>query len=177
MTTVLSIVNFTLIIIVFFLIILLYLRQSRLLNMENDRASTIKEMEDLLTAYIIEMKDENEKFLKQMNIRDRAKPKKEEKSSTTLIHEKKNASPQSSSIDLFVGEENPLHLLPKYEENKQDVSNKKEELSVIDEEETIDSIVNKAMKLQNQGLSINEIAKRLNKGKTEIELLLKFRQN
>lgn len=162
MTMFLSIVNFTLIIVIFFLIIILFLRQSRIQNMENSKNSAVKEMEEILSAYFIEMKEENGKFLKKMH-RDQKSAIKNE--STIEKNEEKGhiESPLTPShIDLIVAEESPEALLPKYDDENKD---------------TMDSIVKEAIKLQKQGLSIDKIAKKLNKGKTEIELLLKFRQN
>ncbi|MGX1825149.1 DUF6115 domain-containing protein, partial [Heyndrickxia sporothermodurans] len=50
-------------IITIFAIIILYLRQNRLLTMDHSQKQTMKEMEDIFTAYIEELKDENEQFI------------------------------------------------------------------------------------------------------------------
>lgn len=50
-------------IITIFAIIILYLRQNRLLTMDHSQKQTMKEMEDIFTAYIEELKEENEQFI------------------------------------------------------------------------------------------------------------------
>lgn len=44
------------------------------------------------------------------------------------------------------------------------------------EEIYVQSLTAQALLLQEQGMELDEIAKKLNKGRTELELLLKFRQ-
>ncbi|PTY83867.1 hypothetical protein B5V91_15400, partial [Heyndrickxia sporothermodurans] len=50
-------------IITIFAIIILYLRQNRLLTMDQSKKQTMKEREDIFTAYIEELKDENEQWI------------------------------------------------------------------------------------------------------------------
>jgi hypothetical protein len=52
--------------------------------------------------------------------------------------------------------------------------NQKVEETLYEQEE---SFIQQILNLEKQGNSIEEIAKKLNKGKTEIELLLKFQEN
>ena len=54
-----------------------------------------------------------------------------------------------------------------------------EDMLIIDESSELQqlSFIDQVFLKKNQGLSIEEIARDLDKGKTEIELLLKFRQN
>ena len=48
--------------------------------------------------------------------------------------------------------------------------------NVEKEEIYVQSLTAQALLLQEQGMELDEIAKKLNKGRTELELLLKFRQ-
>ena len=60
------------------------------------------------------------------------------------------------------------------QETVKQTGNKNSPPEVENEEIYRDLFINQVKILQNQGLSTAEIAKKLNKGKTEIELLLKF---
>lgn len=213
----LLIINFTLLIAAFFLIIILFLRQSKLQNIEKKQSLSINEMEDMLSTYLMEMKAENEDFLKKVETIDTSASKHQidkmpvvnktneivgikvksgnEKAKDHLISE------GSSHLDFHIGESNPSHLLPNYKGNREyliktnkinpnnlrdktHAPNEKgnRSLSTVEVnrqlyEDSLDSIATQVKLLKRQGLSISEIAKKLKKGKTEIELILKFQSN
>lgn len=107
-----------------------------------------RELEDLLAYYSVELKEENERFLKEILERTNLK--------------KKENDQQEQSETLLI-EENPTS----------------EKEAIIQEEQTAEtyaqpSLETKALQLYEQGYDIEEIAKKLNKGHGEIELLLKF---
>lgn len=81
MNTFLLIVSFILHAIAFFVIILLYYRLEQTRGIERKQANLLKDMEDVLSAYIVEMKEENELFLKKVtsNSGTLRKPKSTEK--------------------------------------------------------------------------------------------------
>lgn len=54
------------------------------------------------------------------------------------------------------------------------VPSPKEEMASLPEKEKMLTVEQQALELTKQGKSVEEIAKQLQKGKTEIELLLKF---
>ena len=56
--------------IAFLLIAILFLRQNKLIKMEKNLKDPIRELEDLMTTYLLQMKEENEHFIqsvKKMN--------------------------------------------------------------------------------------------------------------
>lgn len=131
------------------------------------------EIEDLLISYTAEMKEGNELLLKQVQ----------------------ENSPQknSTAVQIQDNEEKPISKTKKLEEidhvNKRKIERKpklKKERDVdyeeykpphieIEEESSYEqSDSAKAMALSKQGLSIDEIAKKLSLGKGEVELMLKF---
>lgn len=107
-----------------------------------------RELEDLLAYYSVELKEENERFLKeileQTNLQKNKKEQQEQKE-TLAIEENR-----TSEKEEIVQEENP------------------------DETNAQPSLEMQAIQLYEQGYDIKEIAKKLNKGHGEIELLLKF---
>ena len=60
----LVIVSIALNMIAFLLIAILFLRQNKLIKMEESLKQPVKEMEDLMTTYLLQMKEENEQFIK-----------------------------------------------------------------------------------------------------------------
>ncbi|RLQ95718.1 hypothetical protein [Falsibacillus albus] len=165
MVTFLLIVSFIFNIVIMFSVVLLYVRQNRLVETENNQRKMMNEMEDVITAYLIEMKEENEKFLSQIQEVKENKPMK--------------AAVESDDMTEIAPSHKRRHAVSAY---KKSLSPGRDDLIISEAEQKVDrdeaenTFLQKAMDLQKQGLSIDEIAKELNTGKTEIELLLKFRQ-
>lgn len=180
------------------------MRQNRLTELEKKQDSLIKEMDELFSAYMMEMKDENEKFLKELQSINLERESL--KSSSSFKEKKVNVKMnQPNKQDILIKDESPypkgtvfqavkaytkstninsnsnqdssinkgevLEKAPNSEENERDHA--QEELKY----NTMDSLLKQAQVMQKQGHSIEDIAKKLDKGKTEIELLLKFHQN
>lgn len=174
MTTFLLLVSYILNAAAIFAIILLYLRQNRLVEAEKKQERLIAEIEEVFSSYLLELKEENDKFL-------------------ASIHHLN----QDQGADLVAGEVNqdesveelPVQASPRigkgaalqaarkaYQQNKSEESrvpsrNPEPEMPIKPL-----SFPDKVEQLIGEGRSIEEIARELDKGKTEIELLLKFRQ-
>ncbi len=106
-----------------------------------------KELEDLLAYYSVELKEENERFLKEILEKTKLQETGTELKETHNVAEEQNT-------------------LTEIEE-------------IVQEEKTVEtyaqpSLEAQALQLYEQGYDIKEIAKKLNKGHGEIELLLKF---
>ncbi|KFZ41724.1 hypothetical protein CS060_00170 [Anoxybacillus flavithermus] len=145
MTTFLWFVSFVLHGISLFLIVLLSLKWVKIKETEREQAELIREMETMMTTYLMQFKEENERFVKQItssSIRQHSRSLRKEQMSPPVEH----------VVDRI-------------------------ELSTTSaEEQSAESLVSEALKLQQQGKTIDEIAKILKRGKTEMELLLKFHQ-
>jgi hypothetical protein len=141
----------------FFLIAILNARLSKLQDVERKQQVLMKEMDDAVSAYLFEIKDENNRLLKELSRRP---------SSYEGI-EVQSQSPQDE-----------LHFSSRSTVSKTKVANLyKQTLNIADSEVTTIPITLKEQvdNLYSQGKSIEQIAKQLEKGKTEIELMLKFR--
>ncbi|GAC91735.1 hypothetical protein KN10_2171 [Anoxybacillus flavithermus NBRC 109594] len=150
MTTFLWFASFVLHGISLFLIILLSLKWVKIKETEREQAELIREMETMMTTYLMQFKEENERFVKQIT--------------SSAVRQKKKETPS------FLREEQPS--LP-----VEDVVDRIELSTTTPKgEQSLDSLVSEAVKLQQQGKTIDEIAKILKRGKTEMELLLKFHQ-
>ncbi|MCL9969499.1 hypothetical protein MX569_02715 [Anoxybacillus kestanbolensis] len=150
MTTFLWFASFVLHGISLFLIILLSLKWVKIKETEREQAELIREMETMMTTYLMQFKEENERFVKQIT--------------SSAVRQKKRETPPS------LREEQPSLPID-------DVVARIELSTTTPKgEQSLDSLVSEALKLQQQGKTIDEIAKILKRGKTEMELLLKFHQ-
>ncbi|MBL3641924.1 hypothetical protein JMN23_06005 [Bacillus sp. RHFB] len=197
-----------------FAIIVLYLRQNRLSMLEKDQKAVIGEMEQLLSGYLIEMKEDNETLVKAINnsvamnpehgqkgqehgsIKEtkEAKQEKQEKQEQNILLEYKagsRAAAKKQAINAYkiLPEENEANALPVKVEDKLELASAatspqnqgkpaaKEFSDMLQASLNERSLNEKVDMLADQGHSIEEIAKKLGRGRTEIELLLKFRMN
>lgn len=212
MTTFLLIISLLLNGITIFSIIILYARQNRLLEVEKAQEHIVKEMEEVISSYLLEMKEENEDFIKQFqqintslpsdkiqmgnqqkgNLNKLKAAAKDVNSGAEENEEKnkwnskvgnalKRQAVQAYHSMTTIKEENSPVLSPNKIEDSplpagtnQAENNTNEQMQQTNEEIYRDLFVNQVRLLQKQGLSIDEIAKKMNRGKTEIELLLKF---
>lgn len=186
MTTFLLLLSLILNAATIFAIILLYLRQNRLVEAEKKQGKIINEIEEVFSAYLLELKEENDKFLqwikktdipKQTGIREDADFEAEEMETETVADQITQEKQQNR-----LGKGIAYHAARKaYQQNREpvltDLNNK---IEIDSQKENVElkklSFVDQVVYMKKQGLSIEEIARDLDKGKTEIELLLKFRQ-
>jgi DNA-directed RNA polymerase specialized sigma24 family protein len=154
----------------FLIMIYFYKRFSQYQDVDNMKR-TVREIEDLFEAYLMELKDENKKFLnivtkngntviEQNRVVDTEEELKDEKQEVDPVAPNKNSS---SKV------ENEAPNVQNQDENQYEPESIELEDAV--EEPSIQSTV---LLLYQQGLSVEEIAKKLNMGKTEVELIIKF---
>ncbi|MED3996412.1 hypothetical protein P4647_17390 [Peribacillus frigoritolerans] len=191
-----------------FAIIVLYLRQNRLSMLEKDQKAVIGEMEQLLSGYLMEMKEDNETLVKAINNSVAMNPEhgqkgqehssiketKKEKQEQNILLEYKagsRAAAKKQAINAYkiMPEKNEANALPVKVEEKLELASAatspqnqgkqaaKEFSDMLQASLNERSLNEKVDMLADQGHSIEEIAKKLGRGQTEIELLLKFRMN
>jgi hypothetical protein len=194
-----------------FAIIVLYFRQNRLSMLEKDQKAVIGEMEQLLSGYLMEMKEDNETLVKAINnsvamnpehgqkgqehssIKETKKEKQEIQEQNILLEYKagSRAAAKKQAINAYkiMPEKNEANALPVKVEDKLELASAatspqnqgkpaaKEFSDMLQASLNERSLNEKVDMLADQGHSIEEIAKKLGRGRTEIELLLKFRMN
>jgi len=141
----------------FFLIAILNARLSKLQDVERKQQVLMKEMDDAVSAYLVEIKDENNRLL-------------EELSRKSVSFEGIEVQSQRTQDE--------VHFSNRPTISKTKVANLyKQTLKTDETERTLKplSIKEQVHQLYSDGNSIEQIAKTLEKGKTEIELMLKFR--
>lgn len=182
-----------------YFIFILYSRQNRLLEAEKSQDSFKKEMENEISAFLFEMKEENEEFIKRFQQLKKTPTQSGNPAGNIVNSEQKNDVPDShvsAHIDelntkdweraaaqsfkkqavkvyqkTIADQEESFSTGP---ETAKPPENQIEQSNIDNEEIYRNLVINQIKNMQNQGLTIDDIAKMLNKGKTEIELLLKF---
>ena len=201
---------FLLNIITIFAVIVLFLRQNRFIQVEKDQRTMMVEMEELMSGYIMEMKEENEALLeklinkkqpfiavegKESSLSDEAIVlTKEQKIQEELSLPHLTNSSKNKAVELYKKQSLPKEPIKiesiQLDGDSMDLSvdsenqgNNPEKVTFM---ETLQASLNgqslqepslreQVNSLAKQGLSVEEIAQNLKCGKTEIELLLKFR--
>ncbi len=173
----------------FFFIILLNSKLARFKDLEARQEQVVREMDDAIGVYLMEMKEENDRLIKemtavkQMPIRERGD------------FEEKGPNPLSApGREEGLGEEDvtaesrkpyvPIAFATNaYSRQKQDSSDKQpvqeapgeaESLPEQGEPPRLTPFEQEVVGMHRDGKTIEEIAKKTQKGKTEIELLIKF---
>lgn len=202
MTGFLIFISFTLNILAFAAIINLFLRQNRLKETEVRQQKAIEEMEEVISAYLTQMKEENDQFIEKLaNLKTAAPAELSKANQAERIVTEQLPEIEENNYKARLGKTNARFAISAYkQQNKREASaNAAEEPSSIAEapqhehieelnsqvesveeattEQNKTSDFQQIMNLHHIGLSAEEIAKTLSKGKTEIELVLKFNGN
>ena len=138
-------------------VVVLYQRQNRFIEIERNQRKIQEESEEMLAAFLLELKEENKSFITQFQ-----HSPKSNKQSDDMQNEPNAIVEQESPI---TAETYSRMLAAEVYENKQS------------EVETPKTFTQQVEDLSQKGLTSSEIAKQLKKGKTEVELLLKFHEN
>lgn len=202
-TTILIVVLFILQFLSFSFIVLLNSKLNKYKEIEQKQESIIREMDESISNYLLEIKDENDRLIKELTTQSAIKQAvvkqptsmpsytmptaSVQKSATTEANVEINVN-QPLNLQPSVVEASPLEL-PKYfpkaaaasAYKKQAMEKQpkpvKEEVAVQNDaavDQMLTAFEQEVVNYHRMGLSIEEIAKKTQKGKTEIELLIKF---
>ncbi|KGP74043.1 DUF6115 domain-containing protein [Pontibacillus yanchengensis] len=159
-----------------FMLITLSLRVSKAKELEMKQEKVAKEIEESFTAYLIEIKEENQRL---MNMLDKSgqtvdtnslsEESRSDKASTNQEHEA--GKEEDYGRDLSSQSPGPF-VQGREQKNDQSTFTP---IMPEDQADTYEpSLQSTIYQLYDQGYSKEEIAKKLNCGKTEVELMLKF---
>ncbi|QGQ46831.1 Swarming motility protein SwrB [Metabacillus sediminilitoris] len=172
MTTILLLISLLLHVVAFYFIVVLYSKYSTIKDLADSQRDLLEEAEQALTSFLIEIKDENEKLLQNLEAKglENSTNEQDEKKSKVIVQSRGNAASDTKQEPaVFTDEELPQYL-PKVDEIEDII-----EINNFSQKNNI-SFEIEAINLHEKGHTVEQIAKKLNKGKTEIGLLLKFRQ-
>ncbi|MBD7942669.1 hypothetical protein H9650_00970 [Psychrobacillus sp. Sa2BUA9] len=163
MTTIILTVLFLLQIISFYFIALLNMKISKYKGMEDKQEQMIKEIENSFSAYIAEIKDENDRLLHELKEQNNYSSEKKE----VISIAKKEISSASN-------EESQSLIISRPLVSKQKAASSYVQSSNLPEKEIPITLKEKVLYYSEEGKNPTEIAKLLQIGKTEVELFLKF---
>ncbi|PFA67857.1 hypothetical protein CN378_10090 [Bacillus sp. AFS015802] len=171
MVTFLLFISFLLNIISLLSVVILYSRQNRFLNMEKDQKKILAEMEDVISTYLVEMKEQNDEFIRSFKTQDY----KSKQVARPTEENDQHDSPQYTKTTKWTGTgyKRASQAYQQMHEDKTVLTDRGVEMPVEPDQ---DPLIQQVISMKKKGMSIEEIAKSVGKGKTEIELLLKFRQ-
>lgn len=162
MITIFLVFLFIIQLISFYFLALLYTKVTKFDDLEKKQRKLMTEMDNSIGAYLSELKDENERLIEQLTVhlQQPALPK-----TKVRAVQESAASEEISSVMRASVPKMPVNLaLKSYKVAGQGTE-------PIEAEDTRTQVI----RLYDAGQSIEEIAKQLGKGRTEIELILKFR--
>ena len=189
------VVLFSLQLISFFIIILLNSKISKFKDLEVRQDQLIREMDDVIGVYLLEMREENDRLIQELkDSKQQVTPFKQpvmefEKQPVQkpLVVEEPSFTespqvPQPSVQPVF--EQRPFMsknmAASAYNRQKEstsaDVASSRNRTVVVEKEQQpiVQTLEQQVVQYFNDGMTIEEIAKKTQKGKTEIELLIKF---
>ncbi|MEI4788902.1 Swarming motility protein SwrB [Bacillus sp. FJAT-53060] len=161
-----------------YFVIILYTRMNSLKATEQKQRELLEETENTLAAFLMEVKEENDKLSKAAA----ASPDFFDEELMSDLQTPKQPQPPTESQRLIESEDPvPEHLSAllsevevQEEKVNEPVPSLETEAAAPSESEIEETFQEQVKALYDQGLTLEEIAKELKTGKTEIELLLKF---
>ena len=196
MTTIILVVLFISQLLTFYFLVILNSKISRYKEIEKRQEAIIREMDDAITAYLVEVKDENDRLIQELKMQSESK---KIISNEHQVTEKSTLEPVKTAATKNVGsnqelesehtEEKPSEriidvpkIVPKtivttaYKKQMPQQPVKQVEHVAIENESStnLSPFEQGVVDYHKSGLSIEEIAKKTQKGKKEIELLIKF---
>lgn len=161
------IVLFVLQLISFAVITLLFMKVSKFNNLERKQQQLMQEMDQSVTAYLNEIKEENDRFIRQLKMTNVPK------TATSPIVEKQEKKVQLEPKRESKSEQEPFQ--PKVQPVPMHFALRSYQKTSASQQETEPMNDRQKIKqLYEDGKTVQQIAKELGKGKTEIELILKF---
>ncbi|MBE1553436.1 hypothetical protein [Sporosarcina limicola] len=155
----------------FYFLALLYTKISKFDDLEKKQRKLMAEMDNSIGAYLSELKDENERLIVKLSVRDKELARTNKES----VQERRETTVSSEDTPFLIGVNTsriPINqALKSYNAVTTTSVPKRKEPEVTATSD--DRIL--AYEMHDAGQSIEEIAQKLGKGRTEVELILKFR--
>lgn len=155
-----------------FALIILFQRQNKISESEKKIKQASKEMEDMMTSFLIDIKEENEQLIAKLNKTESV----DQTSTTELIEKADTFSPPLVPRKTAAKAYTRAKALPKeMKTSNTEVQSSKAAIKIGAEAEL--PLAEKMSAMKKQGMKDEEIAKTLHIGVTEVKLALKFYKN
>ena len=169
MITFLLIMSILFNLVAFLAIYLLFMRQNRLIFKEEKHQRMLNEIEQTFTSHLVEMKEENEVFLKQFEHIQKTLSEKENNSGLQNKKAEEHKTNQNDEKENLISIVKTSKSIAANRYRKTQTNSQKKAQDHYDE-----TLQQKVARMNNEGASVQQIAKSLQKGQTEIELMIKF---
>ncbi len=168
MTTIFIVFLFIIQLITFYILALLYTKVTKFDDLEKKQRKLMAEMDNSIGAYLSELKDENERLIEQLTVhlQQPALPKTTQRAAQESAASEEVGPVMRASIPKM-----PVNLALKSYKAAGQGAGEIVAPAAVEAEDARTQVI----RLHGAGRSIEEIAKQLGKGRTEIELILKFR--
>ncbi|WP_425086106.1 DUF6115 domain-containing protein [Thalassobacillus devorans] len=157
MTTFLLVVSFLLHGIMLLVIFILFARVKKAEELEMRQKQVAGEIEEMFTAYLLEIKEENEQLKRWLN--ESPKKYRNTEIKQPKSHEYRKTAKEETHSDLNKEYSDPVYNPP---------------IPGNNDIEYQPSLSTRVVAMRNEGYTIEDIARKMDCGKTEIELILKF---
>lgn len=196
MTTILLVVLFISQLLTFYFLVILNSKLSKYKEIEKKQEAIIREMDDAISAYLLEVKDENDRLIKELKKQSEFKKTlqgeqqivtesshfnnavlEKETLKSQKLEQKENQSEQVIDVPKYVSKTVAATAYKKQLPHTQlqiEQIEKVVEPNEQPEDQGLSQFEQEVVDYHRLGMSIEEIAKKTQKGKTEIELLIKF---
>ncbi|MFB7155316.1 hypothetical protein [Lysinibacillus sp. NPDC056232] len=196
MTIILIAVLFILQLLSFYFLIILNTKLAKFKDLEKKQERLMREMDDTISVYLAEMKDENDRLIQELQRVSKSETQtnavKQEEQIARLKEQEQPPSltKEESTVDGSISLDHepriyvPKNIVANAYSRQQQTGAKAEAKMVHSAQQPSDAtekeeakpltVEQQVVELAKQGKTSEEIAKQLQKGKTEIELLLKF---
>ena len=172
----------------FYFLVILNTKIAKFKDLEKRQDRLIREMDDAISLYLVEMKEENDRLIQELSIIKQNEFKNNEIKNQKVVNNagvsnepvQEEALPKSEPAEhitskAFVPKKIATNAYKQQTKTGTSPVTGTEEVETVEKDlSALPSFEQKVLNLYRQGKSIDEIAKITQKGKTEIELLIKF---
>lgn len=157
----------------FYIIVLLNMRISKVDETERKQKQIMNEMEDSFALYISEIKEENDRLIQQLS--------KHWDDKSEMVYESKPIQTDykdevAAASTYFNSKPSTTKILNSYRTSQQQAASADFDPLVTRDNRVKETEFEKIYRLSEDGLTTAEIASHLGKGKTEVELIMKFKE-
>ena len=200
MTKIILVVLFIAQLLSFYFILLLNSKISKFKLIEKNQENLVAEMEDTFSVYLLEMKEENDRLIREMAM---IKNKQRNNNQHVDVEEQSLVTNLNNAVDIKEQHRSTLNLQQQKASEDDTTQLKVEPMKIVPKsvaanaykknstasasgsgqtnqqpskpvDEMLQTFESEVLQYYKNGMSVEEIAKKTQKGKTEIELLIKF---
>lgn len=174
MITFLLVISFLLHFVTLITIVVLSMRVSKTKELELKQEKVARQVEETFTTYLLEIKEENERLMNILEKNGQTEVPEKGESKEDLVYKPKPQDFSESLLDHQIGTNTSPEIRDTIEKKVEEEPSKDDKSDYHKEESYQPSLQSSVFQLYDQGYSTEQIAKQLDCGKTEVDLMLKI---